>query len=203
MAYTIANGSHLSVTFRGQMYLQEVMNTFHYRYDGPVIPDGLVFLNNLIGVNAQMQALSNLHADCLSEDVIGRQFIAQWIAPLRFRSIFRAMPSAVGNAGPAMTPNIASVVTLVADRGNRHGIGNKHLPGVAVDRGVNGILTAPQLAAMSAFGIAAATSIPILGGVLQPVIYNRKAPETSLDATGQIINDLVRVQRRRTVGLGK
>lgn len=203
MAYTINNGAIMSVIFRGTMYGQDVMNTFHYRYDGPVIASGLTFLTNLIGVNAQMQANMALWQDCISEDVVDNRVIGQWIYPLRYRPWVIPMANATGNSGPAGTANLASVISLIADRATRHGIGNKHIPGLAINSQTLGFLTAGQLANNGSFGTAMATSVPILGGVMQPVIYNRLAPPDSLEVVGSEQNPTVRVQRRRTVGLGK
>lgn len=204
MSYTISNGAVLQTLFRGTLYGQDVMNTFHYVYDGPVIPSGLLALINISSVNATMQANMALWRDCVSADVIDMRIVVQWIFPLRFRAFTTPMVPNIGNGGASLTANTASVVTLVADQASRHGIGNKHLPGLPTGSLDNGFLTNGQVVSNQDFGTAMASSIlGFMGGALHPVIYNRAAPASSLLVVGAEVNPTVRVQRRRTVGLGK
>lgn len=203
MSYSISAGAMMGIRFQGSLFGQMVMNTFNYRYDGPIIANGLTFLNNLLTINATMQANCAIWQDCISSDVTDNRIIGQWIFPLRYRLYNAPMANATGTGGPASTANVASVVTLVSDLASRHGVGNKHLPGLPVDSQTQGFLTNPQLVNNGFLGVAMASPITILGGVLTPVIYNRTSPSSSLEVIGSEQNNRVRVQRRRTVGLGK
>lgn len=203
VAYTINNGAIMAVAFQGTLYGQQIMTTFHYRYEGPVIASGQTFLQTFIGVNAQMQANQGLWRACISADCVSLEAAGQWIWPLRYRAYRVPMAGPTGDMGSANASNTASVITLIADEATRHGVGNKHLPGLAGGNQDQGFLTNPQIVANTDFSTAMATSVPLLGGVMQPVIYNRANPAASLDVVGAEVNQTVRVMRRRTVGLGK
>lgn len=203
MAYTINTGSVVLVTFRGTLFGQDVMNTFHYRWDGPVLASGLTALIALIGTNPQMQANMALWQNCISEDVVDCRVIGQWIFPLRYRQYNTVMAAPTGSGSPCGTANVASVITLVADRASRHGVGNKHLPGLPLSSQEQGFLTNGQKVANTDFANAMAATVVMLGGIFQPVIYNRVNPAASMEVIGAEENLTVRVQRRRTVGLGK
>lgn len=203
MAYVINSGAVMQVTLRASMYGQDVMNTLHYRYDGPVIASGLTYLTTFIGVNAQMQALQGLWRAQMSGDVVSCIVIGQWITPLRYRAFNTAQAAATGTLGVGATANVASCLTLVADRASRHGVGNKHLFGLPIDAMDLGALTPGQKALVDTLGVAMVSPIPHTGGVMQPIIFNRALPGDSMEVIGHITNPLVRVQRRRTVGVGQ
>lgn len=203
MAYTINNGAIMQVNFIGLMYGQRVMNTMHYRYEGPIVASGLTYLTTLLGVNPQMQALQTAWRNCMSEDVKECNVLGQWIYPQRYRVYHVPMAGGFGGQGVGSTANVGSCISMVADTASRHGIGNKHIPGLSTDSADLGYLTPAAKLRNQGLADNMVTTIVHAGGALNPVIYNRADPTASLPIIGSIVHETIRVQRRRTVGVGK
>lgn len=203
MAYVINAGAHVLITFRGTLFNQLVMNTFHYRLTGTVIADGAAALNTLLTASIALDNMYNAWLNAIGDEVLNCVREGQWIDPFRYRKQTFAPAAQQGTAGTTSTPNTACVLTLASDEATRHGIGNKHLPGLPDSAMVGGTLGATQLGLMDALGTLAKATITQGANTFVPVIYNRANPPASFDVKQQFSNPFVRVQRRRTVGLGK
>lgn len=203
MAYVVSSGAHVLMTFRGTQDAQLVMNTWHYRLTGPIIADGAAALVNLVDVNVAAGNMFAAWKAVLSESVVDCVMEAQWIDPFRYRKVRQSGASTQGLAGHANACNQASVLTLASDEATRHGIGNKHLPGLPDDAQIDSLLGAGHLANMTNLGVLAKATITQGANTYVPVIYNRQSPAASFDVKVAFNNPYVRVQRRRTVGLGK
>lgn len=203
MAYTINTGAFAQVRIQGKLFDQAVMNTYYYKFIGTPLVDGAGFMSSFL---AGMDAPGKLYAtyrSAVSADVIDLQLIGQWVYPFRYRAV-RVLPGIrTGNRDSAMTPNVAAVMTLYSDEATRHGVGNKHLPGVPVVDADHGVLLDDYKTAVAAHGNQA--SLPIADGAghdMRPYIFNRATPAASFEAVTYGVNDYVRTERRRTVGLG-
>lgn len=202
--YTILNNSIASITFRGKLFDQRVMTTHHYYYSGVTQADGRGWL--LARLNAMLAAgkLYALWRGALSQSVINMEVVGQWIQNQRYRPIVVSPVVTVGSRGDANAPNAAMVVTLTSDLAGRHGVGNKHLPGVPYAEVTAGVLSAGQLAANGNYAFEATQQYDDgAGNVLTPCIYNRASPNLSRVITGYIVNDSIRTERRRTLRVGE
>jgi hypothetical protein len=203
VAYIIHNGAFASITFRGVMHGQVVQNTFHYQYGGADLADGRLYLADFMTNMQPATKLYNRYFLSLSSDVGEIKMIGQWIHPIRYRPVVVVPAVQTGSRDVCPTSNVACVMSLTADVATRRGVGNKHLPGVATTDMDGGFILGDLIDKLSDLGNAAILVINTGGGSsMTPVIYGRLAPDTSAQVTGFLVNDKVRVERRRTVGLG-
>jgi len=203
MAYPIAAGSILEVSEIGRLNEQRVMNTFHYMCTASY-EDGLATLTLFANAFEAADGVHSRYVECLSEDVTDIQIRYQWITPLRYIYLSRNPAKGEGQiADGSLPPNTAMTVTKVGELANRHNIGGWHLPGVPLSAQDGGRLSAPQIALLQAFAEEATSEIVIVAAPFLPVIFNRAEPSESAHAIGFRLQDTIRVERRRTVGLGE
>lgn len=200
-------GAVIEGVIRGELTGQTILNVFHYRVDNQSTIDNIVdevdqFLDDwaAIGDGSFMENFM----DCQVSNYTQREISAQAIYPVRYvkRSVTTATVGDRGNAGSA---NLAAVITKRTNLSGRSKVGAVHIAGLT-GADFNGGLIQPGFKAdLLTFGanIVAPVTASAGGGIYNPCIYHRNIanPKTDL-ITGVVVQDTVRVMRRRTVGLG-
>jgi len=210
MARPVGSGAILEVTIDQTMNAQTLLNIFHFRLQntGSAIVDGDDVTGEL--------ALKVLGAPVLFPEALRalcpanwrwNSWRTQWINPTRYTTVSYDFGAGIGDALTSNTPqNVALVGTKKAVEANRHGIGSWHFGGLVGADLLNGVITATGRTKMELIGdtmiqVIDVTAVPNALS-LSPIIYNRVAPADSLRAVEYVIQNTVRVERRRTVGLG-
>lgn len=202
MAYAIETGFVLQLTFVGDLFGQQVMTTFHYRYVGAIQADGAAYAYTVAASTAGLGKLYDDWKSAVSVDVQNVVVWSQWIYPVRYRKVIYVPAAQTGALTAAATANVAGVITGYADEANRRGVSNKHLPGVPVAEMAVGELSLAYKGNLGDLGDEMTRNIVIGADALRPVIYHRAAPPDSYVITGYGVNPYVRVERRRTLRLG-
>lgn len=205
MAYPVATGSVLEVTLEYHFNGQLCMNVHHYYMQkSGGIEDGkaaaLAVLNWWENAGGQLSAYQDVTTAAVTDMIL----YGQWITPVRHAYV-QSAGGAVAGAGPApgLPQNSQVAITQRGDVADRHNIGRKAVGAV------------PR--AWEALGVL----VPVGKGFYQdladkllqdhigpegeeylPVIFNRQTPELSPQITETFVQDTLRVERRRTVGLG-
>lgn len=199
----------IEATYKGRMHNQTIMTVFHYRVSTPsTIADPVAEVADFLASFANPAAGQQLtkFLDCVPDTYFYVEGRAQAIAPIRYRVVIQSATTAdQGRRPPAPSANLASVLTAQSVKAGRREVGSKHLP-TGSDMDVNGgLITAPLKTALIAFRSEWLIERigPAGAGVYVPVIYHKGgvAPNYS-DISSVVVQDTVRVMRRRTVGLG-
>lgn len=123
----------------------------------------------------------------------------------------RAVRQNIDNDGlqddPPMPTNVAQVITKTSVNATRWGIGSVHLPPPATTalNPVGGKWNAIQFGLLNtvALHISNPWLSTILTDIWRPVLWSRANPLRVTEITSAAVQDTPRVERRRTVGLGK
>jgi len=207
MPYVVSPQAVCSVTIVGRHEGQQVMNVFHYRYNGSQqLIDGAAALNALHVQQAGANGILQPWRLCVSEKVSDVKVRYQWGDPDRFAFIEKDMP--IGNtgavAGDAMPVNTAASITKRTEAAGRSQVGTLHMPGLPVTWITNGALTQ---AAIDAYTVLRAKMILAISTVdppaeFLPVLFKRSSPTVSPQFTTTSLQGFARIMRRRTVGVG-
>lgn len=194
------------VTVNGELCGQRTMNTFPY-YASNVTgtpTDAQVFA----ALDAQFAALNGFRPrlrDCLPQNWVGLPTWYQVIKPTRYRKVYGAEFGNGAFEADALTANVQASITRYGAIANRRNIGGVRIP-IPQDTTVcnDGYLSTAYKAALNLFltqmiqvrtlTSPAVTLVPLVG------LATGGISETPLD--GAVVQDTVRVIRRRTVGLG-
>lgn len=205
MAFTINPGDILQYTFRGVLYGQVTMTTWHYQFTGvSIIADGAGAAQDIADAMQLTTGLWTRYVNVMPQVWTGGQIWAQKIYNARYRKevYTPTVTAGIVNDQPA-SPADAIAITFNADPSGPHSIGTKHLPGVVPSSLQNGELKPAAKDGYSLLALSGISTITIGGGLtFDPVIYNRQAPATSLFITGATVQDEARTQRRRVVRRG-
>lgn len=206
MPYIVPEGATLQLTLEGSMEQQQVMTVLHYRaIIETAIGDGYAALMLILNEVTASDQLKDQWLDCLSTAVTNVKTRAQWITPTRYGAREKIVaPSSGQVAGAAMPVNAAAAITRRSEGSGRGQLATIHLPGLVKDAVVDGLITAAQQAKMTVFADATINTITPAGGTftLQPIIFNRAAPNLSPFPVNYTVQRTVRTMHRRTVGLG-
>jgi len=209
----VAAGDICEVVFRGQIYGQRTLSVFHYQIF-TVIP--------ATDYNSEMAALLNTidasdmptkYAACAGTDFLLDRITAQIVSPIRRVRKDKAVtyPGTGGTSTGAT--NLASVITKETDIVTKRtapfamkgGVGSVHIPDPPADRFLSGVFEPAQLTAMDDFAVQmVGTKVGGVGNNWVPVLWHRNVqPQPSADIVQTyVVQGTVRVERRRTVGLG-
>lgn len=215
MAYPVSDGAVMQLSIVGNLCGQQVINTFHYVYDGPTITDGAAALASANTALLAGGKLIDEWFNTVSSDVTGIITAWQWISPLRYRMRTFSNFTTDGQEAACDIPNVAAALTLQSVEATRRGQGTKHIPGIPTGVIVDGVLDPAYVTQLADLGAAAVLPFISGAGVCTPVVYGRASnsyvkcgvtipakPESVLVAETYKINPYVRTMRRRTVGLG-
>lgn len=203
MAYTVGIGAIVEVRFVANLFGQMMMNVRHYRFkDGPDT-DGNNLAMAIVDHLNDTGEIDPLMAACQTENVTGRSVEAQWIYPTRYRLVFDDGNPVDGVAAdPCVPQNISATISLYAEQANKHGQGRIRIYGCPAAQWGAGEWSAPQMALLDALGAKLIEELEIGDQTLEPIIYNRGTPVSSLRIRAFRTQVTARTQRSRTIGHG-
>lgn len=208
----IAAGDLILIQFRGLIYGQRTLTNYGFR----------CMSSNSVSSDRTDQALIASH---ISTDT-GTQLMGTYLAvvspaltvqsinvqklwPFRVRRTELAVALSGTNGTGPDTANVSAVITRKTDLGGRNQISNLHLPGVPLtDMATNGEWDATMKTALGLHAVESYDTITVtdggktitLAGCIIQAPYGTGAHQM---ITAHTVNPYVRVQRRRTVGLGE
>lgn len=205
MAYAIPSGAVLEVTAEYHVNGQLCMNVWHYymERDGG-ITDGREAALNALTILNPVGKLFETFRNCISDTVDDILFYAQWITPQRYAYVVTPVGPQAGTVASVPYPqNVSVACTMKGDQADKHNLGRKAMGGVPEDFGANGLLTNLAMVAYQVFCDECRESfVGVEGEDYSPVIFNRATPELSPVITESFPQPSLRVERRRTVGVG-
>lgn len=204
-----AIGSIILTTFRMTYCNQRLMNTFHWRLtanSGGLTVEGVANqLNAYFGTATT--GLYDLHCALRDVQCVLDDAQIQFIHPQRFVALGYVLnkpgTAPVGEIGMEV-PNVACVLTRRAVVGTRRGVSSLHIPiGLSAAQVDEGTIDPAAQTKIAAIGNSILNTGAVGNGVsVEPVIYHRGA-EPVYDVIGSfIVQDTLRVMRRRTVRVG-
>lgn len=211
MARNVQSGSILEVRLLQRMSGQRLMNVLHYTLtadvgdtiDGDFITP-IFLLEKFNGAGGIVPMLKLMLSSTWAFEGID----AQWIYPIRYTSTRNNVgvgPGAVG--GPPAPQNVQATITKQSLFGSKHGKGSFHLGGMAASSynlGTYLALFIVDLANLAQELVEDVDVSAVPGALLMtPTILNKAAPNQSFGFHEATAQNTVRVQRRRTVGLGE
>lgn len=207
---TIISGDIVAVTFETFFNGQQCLNTFHYRYDldSGTTEDASIAIAALASRLNGVNQLFPSYAACLVAMAGEIKTYMQVIFSVRYIKNIVDNDHDVGQLEETPLPqNLAGVITLRGDFAGRMNIGNKHITGIPVIYVEEGIIQPDMLALYTNLASAATEKqSEIVVGTntfsFTPVIFHRANPLDSAVITNFIVQDTVRVMRRRTVRVG-
>jgi len=204
MAWVLQGQSIVEVAIRGTLFGQRTLSLFHYRYNTNVnAANGFPIIDLLATILNDAGGLVENYAACCSQNLTIDFLSIQKVHPAPRIRRYNFDPSAPTgtNIAACLSPNHACAITRQADEATRHGTGTLHMPAVPVTFMEDGLITGAADAAYTT--LAEEMLVHQDGGLWVPVLYNRVAPADSLNITRTTVQNTLRVQRRRTVGLGE
>lgn len=218
MAYPINANDVFMATLRGFLFGQEVMTTLHYRYapGSPVITNGSVALDDLFAVLDGPGDVLDDFISAMPPQFGEFRLDLQWIYPLRYRKQTYTPSTVVGTGDATTVTNLAACITLAGQTADKRSLSNKHIPGVGGDTTDSGFLSAPYKAQLGGYATQIQADLVTGTKFFEPIIFGRPRaaftkcgrdypalPVSRVDVYTATVQDTARVQRRRTVGLGK
>lgn len=201
----VNNGALLEVVIRSTLAGQRQMTVLHYTLTDLGAPaDQFTMLETVDDRLAAIDGIYNAISAVSGNDCEFQEVQLQWVHPFRYAyRRFASMPLIGQYDGVCMPPNTSATITKRGEEAGRHSIGSVHMPNVPAGSIDEGLYVAPVLDLYTA--LAARLKAPFTlatPGVITPVIYNKLAPADSKTVFTTVVQPEVRVQRRRTVGLG-
>lgn len=204
----LLNDDKVQVQFRGDCFGQLIIFNMGYTVVGnfPVITSIAQDLEAIIS-DIDLGVLTTVRAaylSCLAPQYTLRSTRAQKVNPIRsaFRESSLAFPGT--NANPATVANDAAALTLRGDIAGPHFHGTKHVGPVPDGASANGLLTDAYRALVQILGTRMLeTWVPTGSGSLLVQSIWASPVAASLFMTARSTGLQSRVQRRRTVGVGK
>ena len=201
MAYTIPVGGIVETIWMGNTAGQRTMTVLHWKNNGTVLSDGVSALGTITNW-MKGGTVGTAYLAATAADWAAFRVQAQLIYPTRYRPI-QATWTGPGVGGASKTPNVGSALTRYGETANRHSIGTIHMPALPSENYNDGVLDATITLALGNL-LAYWTANNSMGttSTFQPVLYNRATPTNSVVVIGGTVQPQVRIDRRRTVGLG-
>lgn len=218
MAYPVSQNSVCQLTYKGTLFNQVVMNTFHYRLEqsGGIVADGAAFLDDFFEVLNIPDGFNTLLMKTWSQAIVNVTVDMQWIDVDRFVKKEQVVVGAGNAAWVTAVTNLAATIELRGDMADKRGRGIKHLPGIGGTAVNAGKLEPAVVAAVRNFGEIAIIPVVVAQRTMNPIIFGRARPgytkpdgtvmpplpKSYRPITAFSVPDTVRVMRRRTVGVG-
>lgn len=205
MAYPINPHDIIEVSYRGTIAGQIVMNVFHFQYTGavPLVPGDAALQTLLTNLAAPLGFQAKL-LGCSCPEYTMTEQRAQVIYPTRqiYLSNTISLPGIF--AGSSLTPNTSAVVLKVPSLAGRGRVGNVHVIATPSADPTGGVWSLVYIAKLGLF----AAALPTLQTLsapndAMPVIWSRRLPTNPSQILAGRVNPFVRVERRRTVGVGQ
>lgn len=204
----LLNNDIVRIEARGQAFGQQIILTHHYLCVGDA-PAVNTILQDLTALNTALDLLGALdlrtpYLACLPNSYTLDFFRSQRIRTVRSVMVDKVQGNPGTNINPATVANDSGAITLRSNLAGRGKYCVKHIGPAPDGASANGLLTAGYKNLLGALADRLLTSFtpPGLGTLFVPVTYNRVTHNVEI-LTTRAIGAESRVQRRRTVGLGK
>lgn len=201
--YPVNDGDIFECIIQGRLDGQTILNTFHYRVEGPTSDEGVLVAE---GLGADFNdAIQSVIATVQSEGITFDATTVQKIWPIRF--VASRVDAQLAALGAIAEPSLPTTVAVVARKksllASRHGQGRIFICGIPTTFVAESQLS-PVAQAAFANVILAFSQVqgPFEGLTAFPIIFNRSDPANSVDLVLQSIDPILRVQRRREIGVG-
>lgn len=201
----VNNDAILEVVIRSRLAAQRQMTVLHFRITEMSAPaDQFNILETIDDRLAAADGIYDAIANVSGNDCEFDEVQLQWVHPFRYAyRRFASMPLIGQYDGACFPPNVAATITKKGVEAGRHSLGSVHLPNVPSGSVNEGLFVAPVFDLYTTLATRLKTPYTLATtGVITPVIYNKLAPAASKTVETTVFQPEVRVQRRRTVGLG-
>jgi hypothetical protein len=201
----VNNGALLEVIIRSRLAAQNQMTVLHYIIEEMSAPaDQFSLLETVDDRLAAADGIYDAIANVSGNDCEFQEVQLQWIHPFRYAyRRFASMPLIGQYDGVSYPPNVSATITKKGEEANRRNIGSVHMPNVPAGSDDEGLWVAPVLDLLTTLATRLKTPYTLATtGTITPVIYNKDVPANSVKVFTTVVQPEVRVQRRRTVGLG-
>ena len=203
--YPIPDGGILELRIVATQAGQQVMNVFHYQLDETGgVPDGKLTAQDFLTAVGAPGGLFEEIQQVIVEQINDIELYAQWILPTRYVAVRDpGGPYAGLVIDDPLPPNNQVAITLRGPLANRHTLGRKGMIGVPRGWEANGLIVDPFLSNYQEAGDAMVLEVNAAGAIkFNPIIYNRTTPGEVVIIDSAQAQRTVRVERRRTVGVG-
>lgn len=201
--YSINQNGVIEIQILGTLHEQRTRNVFHYRYTGTTQLDGPTTIDALMDefdteVGAGLRSLQ-------SADYVVNGVQAQLISPTRYRSRFKAISLPGGVQGASLPSSSCVVLRRRAIQSGKQFQGRIFVPGIPLSSTSESKLLPAQIAVWDL----AATSLkePLEGGTaveaFVPTISKVGPATANYDVDSVFLDNVLRVQRRRELGVGE
>lgn len=206
--YSIEVGDILEVRVNYQQSGQQLLNVFHYRYEGSTtITDGQAAVNTaLTFFSADPTCWLNTWQSSASPDCICPNLAGQMIHVLRRPYYTLPGPFPGEGMGSTLPQNVQLGITKVGSTVGRGKTGRVEVPGITADMIADGMTTVTGMGFLLQLADAMLVKLPASVSETEafvPIIYRRSNPAASEALTTTRAQDTVRVDHRRTVRVGK
>lgn len=200
--FVIPTGAIIQYTMRQRLDGQVMLNTFHFRSEQEV-STGLAELAALgQSLNTSLQTEQTL---LQSSSVTYEASVVQMIDPVRYVAVL--VDDELESNGQVATAALPTTVSLVIRRrsiiASRSGRGRIFVGGIPIASVADSQLTALPLAQANAYAdLMPGSFAGGAGNNYTAVIYDRVNPENSEEIATAVTDPILRVQRRREIGVG-
>lgn len=208
MPYVIEGNSMLEIQIVGRLHGQRTRNVFHYLYplESPDLPDGKAAAQAaldgfVVGVLAELRVLTSV-------EMHYERVTAQWVKPTRYRAVGQDIVADGTVQGACLPSYCAVVVSKTTDLAHRAFQGRNYFPGIPSIQEDDSRLTDTAHDNWTIFADVLLDPLN-LGIPSSDVQLITKTPDSlfPLDASSVVtavsVNNVLRVQRRREVGVGE
>lgn len=208
---TLSTNDVCEVTMFGRMSGQAILNVFHYVYEGTAITTPAGYNTEMDQLAAAFRTNVWNHASGIRVNVMNAYTLeyirAQKVAVNRSWFSDLAVNEQGSNVlviGDPLPQNVHLTMTLRGNRTGRGVQGSKRFAGLASGSLQNGVWSVPTTQQWAAVGGRVATDLPgsIGFSTFYPIIWNARTPNLRNKIRQVAIQSTVRIDRRRTVGLG-
>lgn len=201
----------IEVNLVGRYHSQTCITTHHYKFVSKDDEAGALTLEDIgdqFIIDFWTGAFPN-YRTAMSVNYALTAVTAQVVSPVRSIMWPTAPPAgsaAGGTAGSSLPSGVAAVLRRRGNIGDRHNYGRVYVPGLPVSYVVDSKLTQLAKDALQPVVdlITRDQTVPMNVGtaLLRPYVFNKLVPNNSRVVTHGMVDDVVRYQRRREVGVG-
>lgn len=201
VAYQIPVNGLIETVWMGTLFGQRTMTVLHWKNTGTLLSDGLAALALVTGW-MKGGTVGTAYKAATSADWKCYRVQAQLISPTRYRAVVDDW-AGEGVGDVCGTANTGTALLRYGQTADRHSTGTLHMPGLPLNAMIDGKISATQKLSLSnllAYWIA--NNSMGTTTTFTPVLFNRTNAAASVTVVGGTVQDTVRIDRRRTVGVG-
>lgn len=207
---TVTTGDIISINVDGTQFGQQILLTTHWQLtiqtgSDPDMDEAIDAIRDRMDEEGE---LGDKYINLLSDTVDYIKYVIQDIFPVRYVRRVRTPALTQGqNISTALPQNLAVAITVRSDLAGIGQRATKHIGGLVSTFVEEGMLTPAAISAYPDLGIKLTSIMQdiVVGATtfdLRPIIYKRTSPESSVIVNNFVVQDTVRVMRRRTVRVG-